>query len=163
MLVQPDGKILVAGHATDANGFQHLTVWRLTDQGALDTSFDSDGYFSDPVGLAGLSLHETRVGLVLDSSGRIYLAGTRYTSGSGYDFSVWRLLPNGTPDATLKAGDGDGVFTHHNAAGGQGRDMGLGAILDSAGHLLVTGHSRSSRPTTKTQLSGAFNETLSSH
>ncbi len=59
-----------------------MAVWRYSENGLPDTSFNGTGY-----------LLSNRVGhsLILDDSGRILVAGsTDYTNG---DMAVWRILP----------------------------------------------------------------------
>ncbi len=44
--VQPDGKILVGGHFTEANGFAATAIARLNADGTTDTSFRSPDFYS---------------------------------------------------------------------------------------------------------------------
>lgn len=81
--IQSDGKIVIAG---DTNGAPDQTVVvRLTDSGALDSTFGTSGKVT--VGIGGGSA------LAIDSSGRIIVAG----GGSG----VTRLNSDGTLDTTF--------------------------------------------------------------
>src|SRR5205085_11471525 len=63
--IQPDGKIVVAGHA----GSQFL-VARFNSNGSLDNSFDGDGAAFTTVG-TGAAMGNA---LVLDKAGRILVA-----------------------------------------------------------------------------------------
>jgi uncharacterized delta-60 repeat protein len=94
VLVQPDGKIVVAGNA---NGSQTMTVTRLMPNGSLDTSFDGDGTATIDFG----SLADRAEDAVLQPDGKIVVAGS--TQGTG-DFAVARLNSNGAPDATFGTG-----------------------------------------------------------
>jgi uncharacterized delta-60 repeat protein len=88
VLVQPDGKILVTG-TSDA---QFLAV-RLTGGGALDQSFDGDGFVkAGPNAAASL-------GAVLQANGKILLSG-QVVDGTQQSL-VLRLQPGGTLDTTF--------------------------------------------------------------
>ena len=137
--IQSNGAIVIAGSSTDANGNQHITVWRLTSTGALDTTFDADGYFVDAAALSLVPLNEARLGLAIDSAGLIYVSSVRFNAGTGFDLAILRLTSAGVLDTTF---DGDGVFTQHNAGGGNGRDYAHGLVIDSSGRLVVSGQSR---------------------
>ena len=78
----------------------------------LDTTFNGTGYRTYNGGS-----NEIIYSIVLDSSGRIVAAGTNNS-----DMMVWRFNTDGTLDTTFNS---TGVFTHNNAAGGNGIDYGL--------------------------------------
>ena len=109
ILLQPDGKILVAGKfqiENDAN----LCLTRLNSNGTRDTTFTS----LNGLGTLGLSL-------ALQPDGKILL---------GHTFGVMRLNTNGAVDVK---------FGPQNAAGALGTDAsGAAALaLNLDGHLLV--------------------------
>ena len=88
--LQPDGKILVSGIASNGSN-QDIAVARLSYDGVLDTSFDSDGVLSIPFdggtndyGYAVLSMPD----------GRILVAGR-----SGDDIALVKLLGDSNQDA----------------------------------------------------------------
>jgi uncharacterized delta-60 repeat protein len=93
VVVQPDGKIIVAGNA---GGSQVMTVTRLTSNGTPDTTFDGDGTATIDFG----SLADLAAGAALQPDGRIVVAG--YTQAAE-DVAVARLNANGSPDATFGA------------------------------------------------------------
>jgi uncharacterized delta-60 repeat protein len=95
VLVEPDGKIVVAGNA---NGSKVMTVTRLMPNGSLDTSFDGDGTATIDFGSLSADRAEDAV---LQPDGKIVVAGS--TSGTG-DIAVARVNPNGTPDTTFGTG-----------------------------------------------------------
>lgn len=140
--IQSDGRIVVAGYSSDATGTSgnpRITVWRFTAAGALDTTFNGTGFFADPTSLSLLNVNEQRVGVAIDSSGRILVAGTRYVAGSGFDLAIYRFTAGGALDTSF---DGDGIYTQHNAGGGDGRDYGHGLLIDGSGRLVISGQSR---------------------
>lgn len=97
LAVQDDGKILAAGGAGD------LVVIRLTENGTLDTSFDSDGVVNINV-IDVIQPFRANDIEILDD-GRILVVGK---SASNYAFVV-RLLPDGSPDTSFN-GDGGNSF-----------------------------------------------------
>jgi uncharacterized delta-60 repeat protein len=109
-LVQPDGKIVLAG--IDAN--LDFAVWRLTPDGALDRSFSGDGVVAISFG----SQDEIKAA-ALQPDGKIVVAGTTQSTPTvagaiarlGYDMAIARLNPDGTRDKTFNPGgrDGDGA------------------------------------------------------
>ncbi|MBS1777275.1 MAG: T9SS type A sorting domain-containing protein [Bacteroidetes bacterium] len=80
MQLQPDGKILLAGHSDS------ITVVRFDTTGKLDNSFGSGG-------MARLSPGSGNA-LVLQTGGKILIGG----SSADTAFLICRLLPNGSPD-----------------------------------------------------------------
>jgi len=109
VLVQPDGRIVVAGNS---NGNEVMTVTRLQPNGSPDATFDGDGTATIDFG----SLSDLASDAVLQADGKIVVAG--YTQADE-DVAVARLNPDGSPDATFgaagKATVDFGVATFGNA------------------------------------------------
>ena len=116
--VQPDGKIVVLG----TTGMSAVLA-RYTSTGALDTTFDGDGF------LVFTSLHPSA--LALQPDGKIIVAGT-----ANADFALARFKDDGTPDDSF---DGDGLasadFVNHS------NDIGRGVALQPDGKIVVGGSS----------------------
>lgn len=102
MAVQPDGKIILAGHlATDWLGgtYDPGALTRLNPDGTIDSTFGTDG---------GVELHlggwlESISRVVVLDDGRIVVAGT--TSGNGGSRAMFaRFEADGTLDATFGTG-----------------------------------------------------------
>src|SRR5262245_16776323 len=102
VVVQPDGKIVVAGGAfplfTFAGDFK---VARYNPDGLLDTSFGDNGIVTTtfPEGSYAFDV-------ALQSDGKIIAAGTVFVDfnpgeSSDTDFALARYNPDGTPDATF--------------------------------------------------------------
>ena len=122
VLVQPDGKIVVAGHNGD--GQSNMFVVRLLPNGMPDPEFDQDGVVITNVGAAS----EARA-LALQPDGRIIVAGF-----AADDFLLVRYLPNGALDSSF---DGDGVaFVQFGA----GRDRCHAMALQPDGRIVVGGN-----------------------
>lgn len=84
LAIQPDGKIVVAGHSK--NGFyENFTLVRYTTNGSLDTTFDSDGIVYTPIG-PDRSYGNS---MALQSDGKIVVAGYA-ANGSNIDFALAR-------------------------------------------------------------------------
>src|SRR5438067_5130273 len=110
VVIQPDGKIVVAGGAfplfTFAGDFK---VVRYNSNGSLDTSFGDGGIVTTtfPEGSYAFDV-------ALQADGKIIAAGTVFVDfnpgdSSNTDFALARYNPDGTPDATF--GNGGQVST----------------------------------------------------
>jgi uncharacterized delta-60 repeat protein len=99
IVVQPDGKILVAGGANDTNsGFSFIVV-RFNTDGSLDSGFASGGVFRYEFG----SGSDEAQGIALQPDGKIVVAGKANVNPTAADtaFGVIRLNPNGSFDSTF--------------------------------------------------------------
>ncbi len=128
VVVQADGKLLVAGYNHD------FILARYNPDGSLDTSFDADGAVTTDFG----STEEQVKAIMLQGDGKIILAG--YTYGSGYDFALARYNPDGSLDTSF---DGDGKVV--NDLSGYG-DYLEAAVLQADGKIVVGGSSDGMAP-----------------
>ena len=123
VLVQPNGRIVVAGNAI---GSGVMTVTRLRSNGSPDTTFDGDGTASIDFG----SLSDIANDAVLQSDGKVVVAGLMQAAVTAV--AVARLNANGSPDATFgaagKATVSFGVATFGNAV-----------ALQANGRIVVAG------------------------
>lgn len=135
-------RIVVVGSSTNSTGNTDMVVWRLKDDGSLDTTFSSDG----TVVLSGAAWWSTDgsdsgYAVAIDSQGRILVAGTSTNSVAGNnDMVLSRLTATGALDTTF---NGSGIVTKNGAAGFNGDDSGNAIAVDSQG-ILVTGSSTNS-------------------
>jgi len=115
---QTDGSVVAVGRHIAADNSADLAAFRLEPDGALDTTFASNGIFSLPVAEFGAS--QLGRSVVLDTDGRIVIAGSRDDQ-----VIVLRLLPDGSLDDSFATGgiflgpdtfdfsdDGSGARTH---------------------------------------------------
>ena len=97
VIVQPDGKILVAGEFTTYSGVTRNSILRLNSNGTLDTTFGS---------ISGFTGTKTVNDMILQSDGKI-LCGGEFTGYSGVSSNnIIRLNNDGTIDTTFNAGTG---------------------------------------------------------
>lgn len=101
ILLQPDGKIVVAGNFTIFNGMQHIGIARLNPDGSLDTTFNAAGGPDN-------SIHC----LALQPNGKI-LVGGLFTSFDNTDRkSIVRLNTDGSIDTSFNTGTaGSGILS----------------------------------------------------
>ena len=143
LLVDPSGRIVVAGSSMNAGGGSEMAIWRYLSNGTLDTAFGCAPGTGCPgfvvqAGTAGGSNDYGRA-VTLDASGNIVVAGQSQTP-SGYATAVWRYLDNGTLDTTFNT---TGFSTSSGAAGGS-NDNGTAVTLDPSGGILSAGASQNS-------------------
>jgi uncharacterized delta-60 repeat protein len=97
--LQSDGRIIATGYATPSAGQQDFGVFRLTSDGALDTTFNTTG-----IRLIDLGGTEDQAGAVsVMPDGKILLAGET-NAGVGSDLAVVRLNADGSVDSTFGTG-----------------------------------------------------------
>ncbi|MDB5045436.1 MAG: hypothetical protein JWQ08_1486 [Deinococcus sp.] len=101
--VQPDGKIVVVGGATNAGNEERFGVARLTASGTLDSAFGTGGKVV--TAFAGSSADRAAAVLV-QPDGSVVVGGQASfgSSASGVDFALARYTPSGTPDAGFGTG-----------------------------------------------------------
>jgi uncharacterized delta-60 repeat protein len=152
VVIQPDGKILVAGYNyTNAAGYS-IALVRYQSDGSLDTTFDGDGKVT--TGFNGYD-YSFAYGLALQPDGRIVVAGyAMAVSGIGgyssQDIILARYNPNGSLDQTF---DGDGkVVTDF----GDDYEQAWAVALQPNGKILVGGNKRGSFALARYQSNGAL-------
>ncbi len=122
VLVQPNGKILLAGSGTAAENF---VVTRLNADGSTDQGFAGNGTLDIDFGGADYGY-----AAALQASGKIVVAGTSTGPSELSEAAVARLQPGGSLDTTFS---GDGRQTFRPGAGL------LGAALQANGRIVVAG------------------------
>jgi uncharacterized delta-60 repeat protein len=100
VLVQPDGKIILAG---DAPGTRDFTLSRLNPDGSPDKSFGQDG-----TAVADFGADDRAYAAAFQADGKILVAGAT-DANLGYDHSaVARFTTQGELDGTFDPGGADG-------------------------------------------------------
>lgn len=106
VLIQPDGKILVAGSASVYLDELHMRVFalaRYNADGSPDTSFSQDGMLTTSFSQD----NDIAESLALQPDGKILAAGTAAME-STLDYAMARYNPDGSLDPNF---DGDGLLT----------------------------------------------------
>jgi uncharacterized delta-60 repeat protein len=117
VVVQPDGKIVVAGSASG-----DFAVARYDTDGSLDATFSGDGKQTGGFGFAGAAA------VALQPDGKIVVAG-----GNGEDFALARFNLDGSLDASFSGG---GRLTTDF---GDTVDTANGVALQSDGKIVAVG------------------------
>ena len=129
VVIQPDGKILVAGQSNNGSSTD-FAVLRYNTDGSLDASFDGDGIVAISFG----SVNDSASDIALQADGKIVVAGFS-NNGADVDFAVARLNADGSLDTSFNT---DGKVT---TAIGSGDDYGNAVTLQTDGKILVAGRS----------------------
>ncbi|SEM14231.1 delta-60 repeat domain-containing protein/Por secretion system C-terminal sorting domain-containing protein [Chryseobacterium taichungense] len=134
---QPDGKIIAVGAATvgSSNNNTFYAV-RFNANGAIDTTFGSNGYFN--LDMSGLGYNNFARTVELQPDGKIILGGAvaQYINGDNYYFGVLRLNGNGTVDTTF-GNQGKSIFSMSSSSStiNQIKDI----ALQADGKIIVAG------------------------
>ncbi len=138
VIVQNDGRILVAGFAQiDATSDYDFAIARLTVNGELDPTFDTDGRQTIAFDFAGSTNDDRATGIALDASGRIVVVGTvARATADDTDFGIVRLNTDGSLDAAF---DIDGRQTVGFDFGGDNADAAAGLVVLSNNRIVVAG------------------------
>src|SRR5438552_14593820 len=138
VLVQPDGKILVAGGAFPNFTFLgDFELVRYNPNGSLDTSFGSGGIVTTSFPGQG----SYAFALALQSDGKIIAAGTDFVNfssedSSNTDFGLERYNPDGTPDTTF--GNGGQVTTDFDGF----NDDAFSVLIQPDGKIVAVGSAK---------------------
>lgn len=126
VIQQPDGKILVAGYASNGTNNDFALV-RYHVNGNLDTGFGTGGITITPVG--GIDQGQS---VALQQDGKIIVAGFA-NNGSNNDFAVTRYDSTGVLDPTF---DIDGIVLTDFAFAA---DVGRAVAVQTDGKIVVAG------------------------
>ncbi|WP_225784940.1 cadherin-like domain-containing protein [Xenophilus sp. Marseille-Q4582] len=97
--LQPDGKIVVAGHSDNGSNGKDFSLIRLNANGTLDSGFGDDGKLLVPVGSGDDRGHS----VTLQPDGKIVVAGYSDNGSNNNDFSLIRLNADGSLDTSFNA------------------------------------------------------------
>ena len=134
LLIQPDGKILVAGTSTAFDS--DFSVVRFNSDGSIDTTFGGgDGKGTIHVdGTAGPTAQNFPRAIALQSDGKIVVIGSVNNGlGAFQDYAAVRFNADGTPDAGF--GTGGAMFTPVATT----TDEANSVAIQSDGKILIAG------------------------
>ena len=129
VVVQADGKIVVAGRSYNGSDFD-FSLTRYNPDGSLDTSFNGDGKLTTDFG----SGDDHSLSVSIQADGKILAAGYSF-NGTNYDLALVRYNSDGSLDTSFS---GDGMLT---TAIGASADIGYSVTLQANGKILVAGYS----------------------
>lgn len=142
IILQPDGKLFVAGLFSSYNGFPHSRIAKLNADGSLDTSFNS----------AFISTG-TIIFIELQPDGKVLIAGSFSNIGGTSRNRIARLNANGSLDATFNPGTGANGFVNAVALQPDGKIIIGGAFTSFNG----TSRNRIARLNANGSLDTSFN------
>jgi uncharacterized delta-60 repeat protein len=136
VLVDSVGRIVVAGSAQNVGaGYGNFAIARYTSTGTLDSSFGSGGKVTTD--FFGSTDYITAA--MLDSTGRIVVAGSAYNGGL-YTFALARFTSAGVLDPSFGIG---GKVTHDfHGADADARSL----TIDNQGRIIVAGRTTEGGP-----------------
>ncbi len=126
--IQPDGKMIVAGHSFNGVNYD-FALMRCNSDGTIDNTFSEDGKQTTDLGSDD---YGNSIAIQLD--GKIVLAGYS-NNGSNLDIVLVRYDSDGTLDNTL---GGNGIIA---TALGTGDDVGNSVAIQPDGKIIVAGTS----------------------
>lgn len=129
VVVQPDGKIVLAGYSCSDSNYYTASLVRYNTNGSLDNSFGSGGKVMES-GYTAIN------SAVLQPDGKIVIAGYGYYSGESH-FALARFSGNGILDSTF--GTNGKVYTVIVSD----NDFINSAALQSDGKIVVAGYCHS--------------------
>lgn len=137
VLIQPDGKIVAAGTATDPSvpGSNHFefTLVRYNVNGTLDATFGSGGKVTTQLGKDDSEI----LGATLQADGKIVVAGYSRDSSGFIEFTLGRYNTNGTTDMAF--GQNGFTFFSVNAVSSGGTYGARCVALQADGKIVAAG------------------------
>lgn len=132
IVVQPDGKILVAFSAgyPGANNFD-IAVIRLLEDGTIDSTFATDGIYH----YANTNASDLVYHITLLDDGSMLVAGSHGWEPANTDFLIFKLTTDGVPDPNFGT-DGISIIEVDS-----GLDYARGLAVNAAGQINVVGYS----------------------
>jgi len=128
-VLQVDEKIVVGGYSSNGSNFDFAVV-RYNSDGSLDTTFDSDGKVTTPIG----SSQDYGQQIAIQADGKVVHGGSSW-NGSNNDFAVVRYNSNGGLDNTF--GSGGKVTTPIGSLDDQANSV----AIQTDGKIVVAGFS----------------------
>jgi len=131
VVIQPDGKILVAGFTYFNDTFSDIVLARFNSDGTPDSGFNSTGLLTFAINPG--QVNDFASGLALQLDGKILVAGNTVPPATGSVAFLTRLNPDGSYDTSF---DGDGIFT---ASQESGFTAAIGIATQADGRIVVSG------------------------
>jgi len=130
MVLQADGKILVAGSSDEADAHNNkLALVRYNADGSLDSTFGTGG-----TAFADFVFFDTGQAVALQPNGKILVGGYVATGEGRLDMTVARFNPDGSLDTTF---DGDGKASFNPT---ENHDLTMAIATQPDGKVLLAGY-----------------------
>ena len=143
-LIQPDGRIIAAGYATE-NYLHVFALVRYNEDGSLDKTFGTNGIVTTAVGASDDKIFS----IAIQQDGKIVAAGTSYQAVSNnniYVFALTRYNSNGSMDNTF--GTNGSVTTALQISGNLQQDNeAKSVIIQKDGKIIIGGYTSSNNQT----------------
>lgn len=149
-VIQPDGKILVAGYAGAPATYQ-VAVVRYNTDGSLDSTFGNNGKVTIPVGTA----KSFATDIALQEDGKIVLGARTYDNVSG-DIALVRLTPDGVLDNTFGT---NGIVVANSG----NSDVSSSLLIAEDGKIYLGGDSNETFSVTRFDADGTLDTTFGSN
>ena len=120
--LQTDGKIVAGGHTFGID----FALMRITANGLLDTTFDTDGKLT-----TSIREFDTLNKVLIQPDGKIIATGNTRNNGQSFDTAVVRYNPTGALDTSF---DVDGIATTNDAPS----EETTAAALQPDGKIIIT-------------------------
>jgi len=130
-VLQPDGKILVAGTSQQPNSSSDFAIARFSADGVPDSSFGIDGKVTADI---DTGKNDVPRGIALQADGKIVLAGISYSAITRNVLSLARFTISGSLDSTF--GKNGKVIADIIGIGGQI----MAVAIQSNGKIVVAGY-----------------------
>ncbi|MEO6334967.1 MAG: hypothetical protein ABIO91_08295, partial [Pyrinomonadaceae bacterium] len=128
--VQADGKLVLVGSTVGPDMTQDFGIVRLNANGSPDTGFGSNGLLTisfDP------GANEMATAVVIQSDGKIVVAGSAQSGATGWDWGVIRINTNGTLDTSYNSPNGKAKINF------SGEDFANDMIIQPDDKVVITG------------------------
>ncbi|TAL41378.1 MAG: hypothetical protein EPN89_19110 [Methylovulum sp.] len=136
LIVQPDGKLVVAGYSINAGRYD-FTLVRYNANGSLDNDFDGDGKVSTSLS----AWHDMAFSVIAQLDGKLVVAGsslTNTTYTAYVDVALVRYNTDGSLDTSF---DGDGRVITTIIDSSNHYDEARSITIQPDGKLIVAGYS----------------------
>ena len=133
MVLQPDGKVIVAGY-TNNGSIYFFAVARYNSDGTLDTTFNGNGKVMTDFG-GGSNRYSYGYAVALQSDGKIVAAGISSTDSSRNNAAVVRYNSDGSLDTSFGPSGTGMVVTQ-----GTGNIDGSSVAVQADGKIVVAGY-----------------------
>ncbi len=143
LVLQADGKIVVAGNRVAEDGSSNIIVARYDAAGVPDTTFGTLADDGTPEGFVNLSLgdgDDAARDIALQADGKIVIAGDSVTADGSSNFVLARLNADGTADDGFGVADDGTPNGFVSSSLGEGNDFATGLAVQSDGKLVVAGY-----------------------